>query len=96
MEYLIGQEFERVELPINPKKTKRYSKPKQYKIITGCAISLDGKLRVPNKLRKDIINGYKSLQNGNNISDAEKKSLAGKIQAARQIEPSIFPHFVVT
>ncbi len=90
MESLIYQELKRVCLPINSKKTIRYSKPKQYKFITGCAISPDGKLKVPNKIRKDIIDGYKILQNGK-MSDAEKKSLAGKIQAARQIEPSIFP-----
>jgi hypothetical protein len=85
MESLIYEELKRVKLPINSKKTIRYSKPKKYKFITGCAISPDGKLRVPNKIRKDIIDRYKE-----NISDAEQKSLAGKIQAARQIEPSIF------
>ena len=92
IESLVYQELKKVNLPIKSKKTKRYSNPKQYKIITGCAISPDGSLKVPNKLRKDIIEGYGRLNN-QVLNNAEIKSLNGKIQAARQIEPDIFPKF---
>ena len=88
-ESLVYQELKKVDLPIKSKKTKRYSKPKQYKIITGCAISPDGTLKVPNKLRKEIIDDCKKLHS-QGLSDAEAKSLKGKIQAARQIEPDFF------
>ncbi|GAB6139574.1 hypothetical protein JCM14076_03030 [Methylosoma difficile] len=87
MEALIKKEFEKVKLPIHAKKTIYYKSHKQHKNVTGCIISPDKKLKVPNKRRLEIINEFKKLDDG--ISRLEIR-LLGKIQAARQIEPNIF------
>ncbi len=64
-----------------------FSGAKKYKIVTGCAISPTGTLRVKNAHRKDIMEANKKINNNSSIKEIE--SLIGKIQSARQIEPYI-------
>ena len=75
---------------LKDKKTKRFY-PSTPKEITGCVISPDNKLRVPNRKRKDIINKIQELKSIN-VSELSERipSIKGKILAAQQIEPDIF------
>lgn len=68
------------------RKKTRFNYSKEYKIVTGCAISPSGQIRVRNAQRESIL---ADLQN-TNATSSEKKALKGRIQAARQIEPKIF------
>lgn len=86
MEDLVTKEFENVGLKIKHEKTRKYTK-KQIKTITGCDIHPNGDLKVPEKRRTEIIQSFERI---NKLTEQEKKSLLGKIQAARQIEPNIF------
>lgn len=71
------------------KKTKFYGFRK-YKEFTGVGISAEGRLVVPNRHRKEIIDGYR--ESLSDCYDENKiQSLRGKVNAARQIEPQIFP-----
>jgi len=90
IEYFVQKELENVKLTLNTKKTKKYNKANEYKIITGVAISSSGEIKVPNKRREDIVDSYKQLLKTNDKNESELKSLIGKIQAAKQVEPNIF------
>lgn len=74
-------------LTINDKKTEFYGF-NQYRCYTGVGIH-NGKLKVPNHLRKEIIDLLEVCKRNNNIKDIIK--LQGKVNSARQIEPGIFP-----
>ena len=74
-------------LKINDKKTKFYDYYK-YRCYTGVGIH-NGQLTVPNHLRKDVIELFQQCKKSNNINDVIR--LKGKVNAARQIEPEIFP-----
>jgi RNA-directed DNA polymerase len=91
LEVLITEVFEKVNLPIHKEKTQHYKSRKQYKIVTGCTISPSNELKVPNKRRLEIIELYRNIKI-NSCNESQGKSLLGKIQAARQIEPNIFEH----
>lgn len=73
-------------LTINDKKTKTY-KYNEYRCYTGVGI-LNGHLKVPNHLRKEIIELYQQCKKSSRINDMIK--LRGKMNSARQIEPEIF------
>lgn len=73
-----------VGLRLNPGKTCSY-KSKEFKFVTGCAISASGDLRVANKQRKKI---YDLLQ-GRDIRDLDRSTtdrLLGLLSSARQVE----------
>lgn len=79
----------KVGLEINDTKTKYFSKG-DYKEITGCVITLSSVLKVPNKRRKDFLDIIKN----NPIEEMtvkEIRSIYGKLNSMRQIEPNIFP-----
>ena len=79
----------KVGLEINDTKTKYFSCDK-YKDITGCVITPNHELKVPNKRRKDLLDIIKNKI----IEDMmvkEIRSVYGKLNSMRQIEPNIFP-----
>jgi RNA-directed DNA polymerase len=83
----INQILKKYGHKIKNKKVKYYSK-NQKKIITGCLITEDNKLKVLNKHRKSIVELLAEYR-----QDKEEyiyKRLIGKIQSAQQIEKSIF------
>ncbi|MCE5248928.1 reverse transcriptase family protein [bacterium] len=87
LSYQIGKELKRNGHSMKEEKTKFFSK-KRYKIVTGCMISPDNDLKVPNRLRKKIVDDLNAYNI--NASLQLKKSILGKIQAAQQIEPNLF------
>ena len=60
------------------------------KVITGCVITSKGKLLVPNKQRKKIINLLENYNSFDQFSDRDIKRLNGLISSSRQIEEKIF------
>lgn len=87
--FLVQTELKKVGLEINKKKTERYGK-NQHKLVTGCVITPDNELKVPNKKRKEILNCWFDLHKNADKSSKEVKSILGKIQAANQIQSSLF------
>ncbi len=79
----VENRLKKVGLCLNKDKTKRYS-PKDFKIITGCAIK-DGTMKAKNCKREEII--VKMKQNDN--SSKAIASILGKIVSQQQIEPNI-------
>lgn len=79
----IEKRLEKVGLHLNNKKTKWYY-PKDFKIVTGCAIK-NGTMKVKNCKREEII--IKLKQNDN--SSKAIASIVGKISSQQQIEPNI-------
>ncbi|WP_027631544.1 hypothetical protein [Clostridium hydrogeniformans] len=60
-------------------------------MITGVVCDRNGKLKVPNKLREEIIEGFNDIKNLKNEELQQKKSsLLGEIYSAGQIKPYIF------
>ena len=90
MIYEIETQLKKVGLELKKSKTKYFLK-NECKLVTGVAIDSNKNIRVPNKIRKAIIN---------NIHDAklitgepQRKlllSLRGRLRSARLIEPNIF------
>ncbi|MBP3345481.1 MAG: hypothetical protein J6L86_00420 [Alphaproteobacteria bacterium] len=78
----------KVGLEINNKKTKYFSK-NQYKDITGCVITPQQELKVPNKSRKEIVEIVKNKPI-EDMNVREIRSFYGKLNSMRQIEPNIF------
>lgn len=77
-------------LEIKKSKTKYY-KPDEYKKVTGVTLN-EGSVKVPNKLRYEIITMFKIFLTSNSKRKKEiYPRLNGKINSARQIEPDIFP-----
>ena len=74
---------------ISNKKTKYFSK-KQYKDVTGCVITPRQELKVPNKRRKDLLDVIKN-KSIEDMTIKEIRSVYGKLNSMRQIEPNIFP-----
>jgi len=89
LSYAINGELKKVGLKLKRRKTKQYSN-KEYKVITGVAISPTRSIKVPNKLRNRIIQHVKEFEKTSDIKAKKqlKKSLLGMMKAARQIEPS--------
>lgn len=87
----VDSELKKVGLELKKQKTKFYGK-NDFKIITGVAADVNGSLKVPNRLRKDIIEGFIQFKNLSGEEKEKKRiSVLGKIYSARQIEPTIFP-----
>jgi hypothetical protein len=82
----IENRLQTVELSIKKSKV-RFGSSRDYKIITGCAITPDNQLDVPNRLRKKIADVFKKERNINNLPDKAIISLTGRIEAARRIVP---------
>jgi RNA-directed DNA polymerase len=84
------------------KKVKYYSKGK-HKLVTGVVVSKNHNLLIPNRLHENIYKGTKHVKklmvNKENIGDQEfiksSYSLQGRVQAARNVEKSIFPEVKV-
>ncbi|MDA8223586.1 reverse transcriptase family protein [Desulfosporosinus sp.] len=91
MLFEMGEQLKSVNLEVKKAKNKIYLK-NQCKLITGVAIDSNKIIRVPNKLRKAIIEDRKLLNNIVNVEEQKKKvrSLIGRIRSAQQIEPNIF------
>jgi hypothetical protein len=87
--FLVQTELKKVGLEINKKKTERYEK-NQHKLVTGCIITPDNELKVPNKKRKEILTRWFDLHKNEDKSSKEVKSILGKIQSANQIQSSLF------
>ncbi len=73
---------------INPKKTKRYS-PGDTPVITGVATSPHG-CRVPNRRRRAILDILNRAASIDELDPKVIRSVLGKIQSGRQIEPHFF------
>jgi hypothetical protein len=73
-----------VDLSIKKSKV-RLGSNKHYKVITGCAITPDDRLDVPNRLRKKIFDVIKKERNINYLPDKTVVSLTGRIEAARRV-----------
>ena len=87
MPYLIDQDLKKVFHHLKTKKT-RFLYPSQYKIITGCCITPNGReLKVPNKMRLKVKQEEKAcLKNKSRLKDR----LFGLILSSRQIELDIY------
>lgn len=79
----------KVGLKINNTKTKYFSGDK-YKEVTGCIITPNHELKVPNKRRKDLLDIIKN-KSIEYMTVKEIRSVYGKLNSMRQIEPNIFP-----
>jgi hypothetical protein len=79
----------KVGLEINDTKTKYFGKGK-YKDVTGCIITPSRELKVPNKRRKDLLDIIKNKPI-EDMTVKEIRSVYGKLNSMRQIEPNIFP-----
>lgn len=80
--------WQEVALSLKSTKTKYYSS-KDYKSVTGSAITPDGRLTVRNAKRKEIV----ELMHGKNIEKltlGEARSLFGKLSAQRQNEAGFY------
>lgn len=71
-------------------KTKYYSK-KDFKLITGVAVTPDNKLKTSNNLQNKIVHNFKEVKRNNFSNDKDMQSLRGQIQAAKNVERNIFP-----
>lgn len=87
--YLVGLELKVVGHSLKRNKTA-ISGSSDFKIVTGCAISTNGVLQVPNKQRFKIWRILKKQKDPTALSEKEQKSLLGRIESARQIEPKFF------
>lgn len=85
----VKKELEYVGHDFNNKKIKEFRK-RDYKVVTGCVITPRNELRVKNKQRKDILDSWTKLNSSNENEEASIKSLLGKVQSAKQIEPQLF------
>ena len=74
---------------ISKAKVKLYSKAYP-KVITGVVVNAQGKPAVKNSLQKRIIMEYKQLLNDPH-NHLVKQRLRGRLSAARQVDPDIFP-----
>lgn len=79
-----------------PKYSKvKYYPAKTFKLVTGTTISPDNQLLVTNNLRQKIVENFKELKKNPNLSKNDRKkkidSLKGQIQAARNVNETIFP-----
>ncbi len=74
---------------LKTKKTHYYAKHAS-KLVTGVIITSDKSLSTPNCRRKEIIDEV-CMINTENFDETKALSLLGKVSAARQIEPNIFP-----
>ena len=79
----VEKRLEKVGLHLNKDKTKWYG-PKDFKIITGCAVK-NGTIKAKNCKREEIITKLK--QNDN--SPKGIASMVGKIAAQQQVEPNV-------
>lgn len=78
------------KLQIKRNKTKYYSQ-KRNKSVTGVIINSNGELKVENKKRKEILDLYKECQNDATRTSEKLSRLDGKLNDAKQVEPSIYP-----
>lgn len=79
---------------VNSKKRKYYGRNKNKK-VTGVIINKNNELKVPNKLKKEVIDLFKEIKNLNlNPNNKQRLSkvrkLRGKLNVCRNIEPNIF------
>ena len=94
----IRRRLSKVELSIKVRKTRRYKK-NDYKIVTGCCISPDHKLLVPNKkmisILSEIFIGKNEsqtlkLEKIKNMDQKQTQRLFGKINSCKQINGNAF------
>lgn len=94
MIYEIEKELKKCGLKLKKKKTKIYNS-KDFKLITGVVCDKTGELKVPNQLRKEIIEGFNEVKKLTGEKLEQKRcSLLGKIYSARQIESNVFPEML--
>src|SRR5208283_4644049 len=78
----VENEIESFELSIKKSKLRRGSK-KDFKVVTGCAITPFKEVAVPNRLRQKIASSLNRYSNIDLIPPREILSLIGQIEAAR-------------
>lgn len=82
--------LKRSNLKLKGRKTKEYNK-NDFKTITGVVIDVNGSLKIPNHLRKEIIDAYIKFKKLEGIERMRvARTILGKISSARQIEPNVF------
>lgn len=84
----VKSRIESVNLSINVKKSKTYSK-NRYKKVTGTVVTPANKLAVPNKLQHKIF----TLKYKDSKTEKEIQSLKGMLNSARQIEPMYMDNY---
>lgn len=87
--YEIKKILNRYGHTLKTKKTHYYAKH-DFKLVTGVIITSNKSLSTPNARRKKIIDEVNMI-NDENFDERKALSLLGKVSAARQIEPNIFP-----
>ena len=85
---MLSQILRSVDLNLKGTKTKRYG-PRQFKIVTGSAITPTGNLQVRNAKRREILLMLGSRQ-VEELDLEEARSLLGRLTSQRQNEPSFF------
>jgi hypothetical protein len=83
----VNHMLERVGLFLNDAKTRRHTK-RHFKVVTGAAISPRADLRVPNRIRLNILT---TIHNNGNIEAWDLRalrSMQGRLTSARRIEPT--------
>ncbi len=84
----ISKIFYEVELSLKLQKTKKYNS-KDFKTVTGTAISPKGELFVKNQKRKEIIDILRK-KTVEDLNLKQSRSLFGKLTAQRQIQADFF------
>ena len=87
--YAIRTELKKVDLNLSGKKTRFYSLNKT-KCVTGCIITPDGELKIPNRLHQKI-HKKSAMLNKEGLSLHDHQVLFGLLNAAQQIQKSTFP-----
>ncbi len=85
----IRQRLQSVELTLKSAKI-RFGSPKDFKVVTGAAITPGKQLAIPNKLRKKIADQLKQGHDVSLFSERKVISLSGRVDAARRIEPTSY------
>ncbi|MCX6142076.1 MAG: reverse transcriptase family protein [Ignavibacteriales bacterium] len=85
----IMRKLRTVELALKLAKV-RFGSPKDFKVVTGVAITPNNEMAIPNKLRKKIAEQLKQGHDIGLLSDRKVKTLSGRVEAARRIEPTSY------
>ena len=84
----VNRQLSFVDLRLKVAKTKRYGES-EHKLVTGSAITSDGRLTVRNAKRKEILD-FLGSRRVENLSRKETQRLLGRLASQRQSDPDFF------
>jgi RNA-directed DNA polymerase len=87
----INQLLKAYMLKLKNPKTK-YLGPTRHKVITGCAITPNGLLKLPNKNRLKVIKMLKASNDLHDIEYSDNIRFKSLLFSCQQVEPNIFAH----